>query len=100
VRVQGDVVVGDLAGVLGDLIDQRSQRLGKPRVVERGMVLGVRRPAFASKNPRDQRLAIRALTRFLGTKFEKHYFKFSYSALACFSRGMLGSASFQSVRKS
>src|SRR4029450_10406076 len=40
---RGDVLVGDLVGVLGDLVDQRAQRLGKPCVVERGAALGVRR---------------------------------------------------------
>jgi hypothetical protein len=39
---RGDVLVGDLVGVLGDLVDQRAQRLGKPCVVERGAALGVR----------------------------------------------------------
>src|SRR6266540_4387644 len=53
----GDVVVGDLVGVLGDLVDQRAQRLGEPCVVERGAALGVRRPAVSFFYPRDQRFA-------------------------------------------
>src|SRR5262245_9339471 len=36
----GDVRVGDLARVLGDLADQRVQRLGESRVVERRTTLG------------------------------------------------------------
>src|SRR6516225_7084381 len=35
----GDVLIGDLVGVLRDLVDQRAQWLGKTCVVERGTAL-------------------------------------------------------------
>jgi hypothetical protein len=36
----GDVVVSDLGGLRGDLVDQSPQRFGEPCVVERGAALG------------------------------------------------------------
>jgi hypothetical protein len=37
---RGNVRIGDPVGVPGDLLDQRAQRLGNPRVVKRGTALG------------------------------------------------------------
>src|SRR5262249_16192026 len=54
---RAEVLICDLVGVLGDLVDQRVQRLGKPCVVERGTALGARRLAVSFEDPRDQRLA-------------------------------------------
>ena len=46
-----------LWAVLGDLVDRRFQRLGKPCVVKRGAALGVRSTAVSFEDPRDQRFA-------------------------------------------
>src|SRR5262249_15218512 len=53
----GDVLIGDLVGVLGDFVDQRAQRLGKPCVGKHGTALGARRLAVSFEDPRYQRLA-------------------------------------------
>src|SRR5262249_55408489 len=51
----GDVLIGDLVGVLGDLVDQRVQRLGKSCIVERGTALSARRLTVSFEDPGDQR---------------------------------------------
>src|SRR5262249_33805907 len=54
---RGDVLVGDLGGLPGDLADQGARRLGEPRIVERGAAQDARRMAVSLEDPRDQRLA-------------------------------------------
>src|ERR671919_633242 len=51
----GDVLVGDFVSVPSHLIDERAQRIGKPRVIEASTALGMRGLALSSENPRDQR---------------------------------------------
>src|SRR5918996_6396136 len=53
----GDVLVGDLVGIPSYLIDERTQRIGMPCVIERSTALGMRRLTFSVENPRDQRCA-------------------------------------------
>src|SRR5262245_54317835 len=50
-----DVFVGDPVSVLGYLIDQSTQRLAEPGVVERGAALSERCLAVSFENPREQR---------------------------------------------
>src|ERR1051326_4421294 len=50
-----DVFVGDLVSVLGYLVDQSTQRLAEPCVVERGAALSERRLAVSFEDPREQR---------------------------------------------
>src|SRR5262245_2529976 len=54
---RSDVLVGDLVGVLGDLVDQGARRRGEPRIVERGAPLSPRRPPVAFEEAREQRSA-------------------------------------------
>src|SRR5262245_33676707 len=54
---RGDVLVGDLVGVLGDLVVQHRQRLSEACVVKRGAAQSAGRPAVSFEDPRDQRLA-------------------------------------------
>src|SRR5262245_5008297 len=54
---RSDVLVGDLIGVLGDLVDQRPQRIRDPFVVERGAALLARCAAVSFEDPRDESAA-------------------------------------------
>src|SRR4029453_4465743 len=53
----GDVRVGNLVGVLGNLVDQRRYGPGEPCVIDRGTALYGRRRAVAFEYPRDQHFA-------------------------------------------
>src|SRR5260221_1781286 len=48
----GDVLVGDPCRLLGDLVDQRAERLGEPCVLECGAAGGARRPTPSLPEPR------------------------------------------------
>src|SRR5262249_24372672 len=48
------VLVGDLVGVLGDLVDETAQRRGEPCVVERGAALSQRRPPVTFEDAGEQ----------------------------------------------
>src|SRR5258708_37319326 len=52
----GDVLVGDPCRLLGNLLDQRAQRLGEPCVIECSATRGARRPAVSVADPGDHHL--------------------------------------------